>query len=103
MSHKTRARLSAGGQNLPISNPVNFERFDQTKSCANVSDWMKQSIDAAQMKSSDLGHVSADGASNAIGSAAAFELLTRKERKEDLDFDTCYAHQCERSGGRLRG
>ncbi|EJK57649.1 hypothetical protein THAOC_22282, partial [Thalassiosira oceanica] len=87
MSRKTRARLSAG---VIASNALTKRVLRQR---INVSDWMKQPIDAAQMKSSDLGHVSADGASNAIGSAAAFELLTRKERKEDLDFDTCYAHQ----------
>ena len=40
---------------------------------------------------------------SAIEDTAAFELLTRKERKEDLDFDTCYAHQCEQSGGYASG
>ena len=53
----------------------------------------------AEIRSSDIGHVSADEASNAISSASAFEMLTRKERTQDMDFDTCYAHQNQRSGG----
>ena len=60
-------------------------------------------MDEAQIKSSDIIHMSADGASNAIGSANDYELLTRKERTQDLDFDTCYAHQNQRSGGYASG
>ena len=110
MSRKTKARLSqdifVSGKRCKLGSlefPLNFERFNEPKTCANVSDWMLKSMNEAKVQSSDLSHVSADGASNAIGSANEFELITQKDRVQDMDFDTCYAHQNQRSAGRADG
>ena len=52
---------------------------------------------------SDFSQLTADGASNAIGSMQEFEVLTRHGRPNDVDFAVCYAHQNERSGGKASG
>ena len=41
---------------------------------------------------SDFSQLTADGASNAIGSMQEFEVLTRHGRPNDVDFAVCYAH-----------
>lgn len=82
---------------------INFERFTQSKTCTNVSDWMHESISEAKVANSDFAQLSADGASNAIGSLQEFEVLTRPERPNEVDFTVCLAHQNERSGGMASG
>ena len=82
---------------------LNFEHFQQPKTCANVSDWMNDSFVAAHVKHSDLHQLSADGASNAIGSLAEYEVLSRASHPNNVDFNVCLAHQNERSGGYTSG
>ena len=82
---------------------LNFEKFDGAKTSVDVAEWMDVTRKAAGIESSDFHQLSADGASNAIGSIAEFEALTRSERANDVDFDICYAHQNQRSGGYASG
>ena len=89
---KRRADTTAGSK-LNANFLWNSKKFDLPKTCANVSKWMDQSVKVACLKSSDIGHTAADGASNAIGSLVEYEALTREERSQDQDFATCFAHQ----------
>lgn len=82
---------------------LNFERFTESKTCTAVSDWMRESSSEAKVEDSDFAQLSADGASNAIGSVQEFEVLTRPERPNEVDFNVCLAHQNERSGGMASG
>lgn len=82
---------------------LNFERFSKRKTVTNVSDWMLESCVEAKIVSSDFSQLSADGASNAIGSVQEFEVLTRPGRHNEVDFNVCVAHQNERSGGMASG
>ncbi len=66
-------------------------------------DWIKSSCTESRIINSDFSQLSADGASNAIGSMQEFEILTRTGRSNDVDFAVCYAHQNERSGGKASG
>jgi hypothetical protein len=47
--------------------------------------------------------MTADRASNAIGSVAELEAQTRTERSNDIALDICIAHQNERAGGYASG
>ncbi len=82
---------------------LNFERFQQPKTRAYVSDWMNDSFVAARVKHSDLHQLSADGAFNAIGSLAEYEVLSHASCPNDIDFNVCLAHQNECSGGYASG
>jgi hypothetical protein len=82
---------------------LNFERFDKPKTCANVSDWIFESFSEALLCSGDINQFSADGASNAIGSIAEYEALSRPTRPNDVQLSVCFAHQNERSGGYASG
>jgi hypothetical protein len=64
---------------------------------------MNDSFVAARVKHSDLHQLSMDGASNAIGSLAEYEVLSRASCLNDVDFNVCLAHQNERSGGYASG
>jgi hypothetical protein len=64
---------------------------------------MNDSFVAARVKHSDLHQFTADGASNAIGSLAEYEVLSRASCPNDVDFNVCLAHQNERSGGYASG
>lgn len=77
--------------------PLNFEQFNDSKTSANVSLWVKESTDEVGIKSDDINVTTADGASNAIGSLVDFELLTRDERSDNQEFEICAAHQNQRS------
>jgi hypothetical protein len=77
---------------------LNFEHFQQPKTCANVSDWMNDSFVAARVKHSNLHQLFVDGASNAIGSLAEYEVLSCASCPNDVNFNVCLAHQNERSG-----
>jgi hypothetical protein len=109
MSNETKARLDASMfiRDVPVlanlEAVLNFERFDEEKTCANVSSWMQSTTDAIKIQSSDFCQLVADGASNAIGSLAEHELLTRSTRENDVDFNVCMVHQNERSGGYASG
>ncbi|EJK63933.1 hypothetical protein THAOC_15380 [Thalassiosira oceanica] len=77
---------------------LNFEKFDKAKTTDVVADWMDESSREVGIKPSDYSNLSADGGSNAIGSLAEYEVVTRCDsRANELDFNICYAHQCERS------
>jgi hypothetical protein len=52
---------------------------------------------------SDFSQLTANGASNAIGSMQEFEVLTHDGCPTSVDFAICYAHQNERSGGKASG
>lgn len=82
---------------------LNFERFIKSKTVTNVSDWMLKSCVEAKIVSSNFSQLSADGASNAIGSVQEFEVLTRPGRHNEVDFNVCAVHQNERSGGMASG
>jgi hypothetical protein len=64
---------------------------------------MKSSCTESRIINSDFSQLTADGASNAIGSMQEFEVLTRAGRSNDVDFAVCHAHQNERSGGKASG
>lgn len=83
--------------------PANFEHFKLSKTIDNVVDWMKGTFTAVKVQMSDLSQMTADGASNAIGSVAELEAQTRSERSNDIGLDICIAHQNERAGGYASG
>ena len=64
---------------------------------------MFESFEQIKIKNSDINQLSADGASNAIGSVAEYESLARPTRSNDVSFNVCIAHQNERSGGLASG
>jgi hypothetical protein len=67
---------------------------------------MLDSCKESTIQQDDWGQLAADGGSNAIGSIREFELVTRSEdggRESSLDFNICYIHQNERSGGYASG
>ena len=64
---------------------------------------MKSSCTESRIINSDFSQLTADGASNAIGSMQEFKVLTRAGHSNDVDFAVCYAHQNERSGGKASG
>ncbi len=51
----------------------------------------------------NFSQITADGASNAIGSMQELEVLTRHGCPNDVDFAVCYAHQNKCSGGKALG
>ena len=101
MSRQTKASLKSNSKSnlfltgTPIlSNAeliMNFERFPESKTHVNVSNWMKESCDQVRLEAGDLDQLSADGGE--IGSVAEYEVLTRRDRPNDVEFDTCGAHQ----------
>lgn len=110
MSRETRAKLDGSlvAVNTPqlslLEFPVNFERFREAKTVTNVTKWMFDSIEAAKVQSDDFLALAADGGSNAIGSISEFEVVARDEgRTKAADFNICFAHQNERSGGFASG
>jgi hypothetical protein len=82
---------------------LNFEKFDKPKTVDNVSQWMDDSFEYATIQKSDLVHLAADGASNAIGAISEYESTSRTSRSNDVFFNICYAHQTNRSGGYASG
>ena len=67
---------------------------------------MTESCKESTIQQDDWGQLAADGGSNAIGSNREFELVTRSEdggRESSVDFNICYSHQNERSGGYASG
>jgi hypothetical protein len=82
---------------------LNFEKFDKPKTIENVSEWLDDSFKANTIKEPDIDHMSADGGSNAIGSIAEYESLTRTSRGNNVFFNICFAHQVNRSGGYASG
>lgn len=84
--------------------PLNFERFTKAKTCDNVMQWMRDSVDEAMIENDDFNQLAADGGSNAIGSIQEFEVVARDEgRTTSTDFGVCVSHQNERSGGLASG
>ena len=82
---------------------LNFEHFSKPKTIENVTAWMFDSLDQVGIKSGDINQLSADGASNAIGSVAEYESLSRTDRSNDVLITRCLAHQNERSAGYASG
>jgi hypothetical protein len=82
---------------------LNFEQFDKSKTCTNVSNWMFESFCEATVLNGDFLQLAADGASNAIGSIAEFESLSRPTCSNDVALSVCIAHQNEWSGGYTSG
>jgi len=82
---------------------LNFEHFSKPKTIENVTAWMFDSLDQVGIKSGDINQLSADGASNAIGSVAEYESLSRTDRSNDVSITRCLAHQNERSAGYASG
>jgi hypothetical protein len=67
---------------------------------------MTESCKESTIQQDDWGQLAADDGSNAIGSIREFELVTRSEdggRESSVDFNICYSHQNERSGGYASG
>lgn len=102
MSDATRERLlkrdedifvTGEGELSDLKYVLNFEHFDNAKTAANISNWLKKSTDAVNMKSDDINVTSADGASNAIGSLVDFEVETHNDRSTNQEFSICFAHQ----------
>ena len=56
-----------------------------------------------KVTSSDINQMSADGASNAIGSILELEARGRVARSNDVELSICVAHQNERAGGYASG
>ena len=54
--------------------PLNFEQFNQSKTVDVVAEWMDESVKEAAMTASDIGHLTADGGSNAIGAVQEYEV-----------------------------
>jgi hypothetical protein len=50
--------------------PASFEHFPKPKTIENIVDWLNETMQVLKLKQSDLNQVTADGASNAIGSVA---------------------------------
>ena len=61
------------------------------------------SFSEATLLNGDFIQFAADGASNAVGSIAEFESLSRPNRSNDVALSVCIAHQNERSGGYASG
>ena len=106
MSRQTRDNLDraifvTGKPELAVLEfPLNFERFQKSKTIENVVEWMRESTAETKIRDSDFGFLSADGGSNAIGSIQEFEVVGRTEgRLNSMDFSVCASHQNERSGG----
>ncbi len=67
---------------------------------------MLDSCKESTIQQDDWGQLAADGGSNAIGSIRKFELVTWSEdggQEGSVDFNICYSHQNERSGGYASG
>ena len=69
----------------------------------NVSDWIFESFECANLKHADVNQFAADGASNAIGSVSEYESLLQTARPNEVHFDVCCAHQNQCSGGYASG
>ncbi|KAL7502257.1 hypothetical protein ACHAXN_000889, partial [Cyclotella atomus] len=105
MSKQTAERLGVPQKSklTDMEYVLNFEKFDKPKTIVNVSEWIFESFECAKLKHADVNQFSADGASNAIGSVSEYESLSRTARGNDVQFDVCYAHQNQRSGGYASG
>ncbi len=64
---------------------LNFEKNDKPKTCANVCDWMAESLVEALLTNQDINQLASDGASNAIGSIAKYESLARPTHSNDVE------------------
>ena len=64
---------------------------------------MESTAKASAVHVTDWNGLSADGAANAIGSLAEYEVVTRQGRSTSVDFNMCYAHQNQRSNLRASG
>ena len=109
MSNETKAALdssmflSTQGTLKVLEAVLNFEHVDFSKTCENVAEWMASTTKASAIQQSDWNCLSADGASNAIGSLAEYEVVTRQGRSTSVVFEFCYAHQNQRTKFRASG
>jgi hypothetical protein len=86
-----------------LEHPLNFEHFNVAKTIDNIVSWITTTTDVVTVKHSDFNQVTADGASNAIGSVAEYEAQTREERSNDIGVQVCVSHQNQRAGGYASG
>ncbi len=65
---------------------------------------MQDSCAESAIVPEDWGQLSADGGSNAIGSIQEYEVVSCSEGwQTSVEFNICYSHQNERSGGYASG
>ena len=65
---------------------------------------MQVSCDQSGILPEDWAQLSADGGSNAIGSIQEYEVVSRSDGQQtSVEFNICYSHQNERSGGFASG
>lgn len=110
MSRETESKLDESNflRTTPtlanLEYPGNFQRCQFSKTIANVTEIMRETNEQLSVEDADLNQVTADGGSNAVGSAQEFELVGReKGRENSQDFIVCVAHQNERAGGYASG
>lgn len=95
--------MTGDGELKVLEAVLNFQRALFPKTCENVATWMDTSAVASVVVPSDWNNLSVDGASNAIGAVAEYEVITREGRSSSVDFETCFAHQNQRSALRASG
>ena len=86
--------------------PINFECFGGPKAVENVTQWMYNSTSATNLPKEYFGRMLANDGSNATGSIQEFEVVGQEEdegRIKNTDFNVCFSHQNEQSGGYASG
>ena len=106
--HKMESNYFVTGKPIVdhLEYPLNFECFDEPKTVENVTHWIYKSTSAANIPKGYFGQMSANGGSNAIGSIQEFEVVGQEEdegRIKNTDFNVCFSHQNEQSGGYASG
>ena len=66
-----------------------FDHFPESKTAANIADWLLEGHVHGGLKPSMILSHATDGASNAIGSANAFEQITRHMRSSAMAHYIC--------------
>ena len=74
-----------------------FDQFEDSKTAANIADWLLEGHVRGGLKPSMILCHATDGASNAVGSAPAFEEITRHMRSSLMAHYICMAHQVNRA------
>ncbi len=69
-----------------------------------MTKWTQDSCAESGILSEDWAQLLADGGSNSIGSIQEYEVVSRSEGwQTSVEFNICYSHQNERSGGFASG
>lgn len=80
---------------------LNLKKFDKPKTLVNISVRILRALNVPNW--SMLNHFADDGVSNAIGSVSEYESLLWTACPNEVQFDVCYAHQNQCSGGYASG